>query len=111
MTRFSRPVIISSTAADWPASPIMRRTAIGSRPTSWPSTASVPLSGCEQRGHHADERGLARAVGTEDGHRLPGGQGEVQVAEGLDLPEPLAEAVGLDEGVHGLASFRRSLRD
>ncbi len=29
MTRFSRPVIISSTAADWPARPIMRRTAIG----------------------------------------------------------------------------------
>ena len=45
MTRFSRPVIISSTAADWPARPIMRRTAIGSRTTSWPLTTSVPRSG------------------------------------------------------------------
>ena len=45
MTRFSRPVIISSTAADWPARPIMRRTAIGSRTTSCPLTVSVPRSG------------------------------------------------------------------
>ncbi len=34
ITTFSRPVIISSTAADWPASPIMRRTAMGSCTTS-----------------------------------------------------------------------------
>src|SRR5580704_16393472 len=45
MTRFSLPVIISSTAADWPARPIMRRTAIGSRTTSWPPTSSDPRSG------------------------------------------------------------------
>src|ERR1700722_19659803 len=45
MTRFSRPVIISSTAADWPARPIMRRTAIDSRTTSCPLTTSVPRSG------------------------------------------------------------------
>ena len=46
MTRFSRPVIISSTAADWPARPIIRRTAIGSRTTSCPETVRVPVSGC-----------------------------------------------------------------
>ncbi len=45
ITRFSRPLIISSTAADWPARPIMRRTAMGSRTTSWPPTSSVPRSG------------------------------------------------------------------
>jgi hypothetical protein len=39
ISKFSRPVIISSTAADWPARPIMRRTAIGSRyqaGAAWP---------------------------------------------------------------------------
>ncbi len=45
ITRFSRPVIISSTAAAWPASPIVRRTAIGSFTTSRPLTRSVPSSG------------------------------------------------------------------
>src|SRR5581483_5159563 len=45
MCRFSRPVMVSSTAADCPARPIMRRTAIGSLTTSWPSTARVPASG------------------------------------------------------------------
>ena len=100
MTRFSRPVIISSTAADWPARPIMRRTAIGSRTTSCPLTTSVPRVGREERRHHADEGGLAGAVGPEDGDGLPGRQGEGQVGEGLHLPEFLGEAVGLYERVH-----------
>ncbi len=32
-------------AADWPASPIERRTAAASRTTSWPSTTACPASG------------------------------------------------------------------
>ena len=38
ITRFSRPVIASSTAAYWPARPMMRRTWRGSRSTSIPPT-------------------------------------------------------------------------
>ena len=45
MTRFSRPVMVGSTAAYWPARPIWRRTASGWRTTSCPLTASVPLVG------------------------------------------------------------------
>ena len=45
MARFSRPVIISSTAADCPARPMSRRMAMASLTTSWPSTRSDPLSG------------------------------------------------------------------
>ncbi len=56
--------------------------------------------GRDEGGHHADERGLPRAVGPEDGHRLAGRQGEGQVGEGQDLPELLGEAIGLDERVH-----------
>ena len=48
ITRFSRPVIISSTAADWPAKPIMRRTAMESSTTSWPPTRNVPRSGANK---------------------------------------------------------------
>ena len=43
--RFSRPVRFGSTAANWPASPIRRRTASGSSATSCPSTAARPPSG------------------------------------------------------------------
>ncbi len=100
MARFSRPVIAPSTAADWPASPMRRRTAIGSSTMSWPATRSRPASGLQQGGHGADERGLAGSVGPEDGHNLAGGDGQVQAVEGPDLPEVLGEAVGLDEGAH-----------
>src|SRR5699024_2611990 len=43
--RFSRPVSSSSTVADWAVSPIERRTAAGSRSTSWPATRAVPEVG------------------------------------------------------------------
>ena len=45
MRRFSRPVRFSSTAANCPASPMLARTASGSRVTSRPSTRAVPPSG------------------------------------------------------------------
>ena len=45
MTRFSRPVIAGSTAANCPARPMTRRTASGSVRASWPATRSVPSSG------------------------------------------------------------------
>ena len=41
----SRPVRYSSTAANWPASPMRLRTATGSRTTSMPATVAVPPSG------------------------------------------------------------------
>ena len=69
--------------------------------------AQRPRVGRDQRRHHADERGLAGAVGPEDGHGLPGRQGQGQLRERLDLPEALGEAVGLYQGVHARPSFRR----
>ncbi len=45
MITFSRPVIVGSTAADCPASAMLRRTAAGCRATSRPFTRSVPASG------------------------------------------------------------------
>src|SRR6201996_6217677 len=45
ISRFSRPVSSIWMAADWPARPIDRRTALGSFTTSWPSTSARPPSG------------------------------------------------------------------
>ena len=42
--RFSRPVSSSSTAANWPVTPIAARTALVSVATSWPATRTVPPS-------------------------------------------------------------------
>ena len=65
MRMFSRPVRFSSTAAYWPASPMIRRTASGSATTSWPRTAAVPAVGAEDGGQDAHDRGLAGPVGAE----------------------------------------------
>ncbi len=100
MTRFSRPVIISSTAADWPARPIMRRTAIGSRTTSWPPTSSDPRSGWSSVATMRMNVVLPAPLGPRMATGLPGRQREREIAECLDLPEFLTEAVGLDERVH-----------
>ena len=45
MTRFSRPVCSSSTAAYWPVRLITARTFAASRTTSWPATVARPPSG------------------------------------------------------------------
>ena len=45
ISRFSRPVSVSSTAADCPASPINGRTWVLSRRTSYPATVAEPSSG------------------------------------------------------------------
>jgi hypothetical protein len=44
-SKFSRPVNVSSTAADWPAKPISERTRCASRTTFTPPTNALPPSG------------------------------------------------------------------
>ncbi len=60
--RFSRPVSISSTAANWPVSPNSSRTPAASWTTSRPNTSARPGVRSEQRGQHPDKRRLPRAV-------------------------------------------------
>ena len=59
-----------------------------------PQLAAV---GAHQRGHRADERGLAGAVGPQDGHDLAALGHEVEPGQRLDLAEALGEAPGLDD--------------
>ena len=60
ISRFSRPVRISSTAANCPVSPSSSRTAAGLVHHVAPEDLGAPRVGREQRREHADERGLAR---------------------------------------------------
>ena len=101
ISRFSRPVSSSSTAANWPASPIRRRTASGSATTSWPSTLARPPVGLQQRGEDAHERRLAGAVGAEQAEHGAGLDLEVEAVERDDVAEGLPHALGEDRGRAG----------
>jgi hypothetical protein len=100
MTTFSRPVIVGSTAADWPASAISRRTAsrIARDIDAVDSQRAAIRS--DQGGHEVDERRLARAVRSEQRHDLARLHREVQALERLGLAEELAEAGGLQCRIH-----------
>ena len=90
MTRFSRPVIISSTAADWPARPIMRRTAIASRTTSCPSTRSVPRSGSISVATMRMKVVFPAPLGPRMATGWPGGRVRVRSARAWTFPNFLA---------------------
>ena len=60
--RFSSPVSKSSTAENWPVTPIAARTPPGSPATSWPATRSSPPSARDQRRQDPHDRRLAGAV-------------------------------------------------
>ena len=52
--------------------------ATGSASASMPKMETEPASGREQAGHHAQGRGLAGAVGAEQGIKFAGADGEVE---------------------------------
>ncbi len=59
-----------------------------------------PCVGPEQRGHRADERGLARTVGAEDGDDVSRREAQIQLGQSGDASETLGEAARLDKGSH-----------
>src|ERR1035438_2979535 len=82
-------------AADWPDSPIDRRTAAASRTTSCPSTRapSPPRVRAQQSGQDAHGGRLTRAVRAEyTVHRRPRHR-EVDTAQRVYLPERLGQAL------------------
>ena len=70
ISRFSRPVIAGSTAANWPARPISRRTALGLAAHVVAGDAQRAGVGPQQRGDGAHEGRLAGAVRAEHGDDL-----------------------------------------
>jgi hypothetical protein len=62
--------------------------------------------GAQQGGEDADGGALAGTVGAEQPEHGAGRDGQVQVVQGLDRPEVLAEALGLDRQVsHGSSTI------
>ena len=59
-----------------------------------------PGVGLDERGHHADERGLARSVRAQDRHGLTRRKGQREVRQRPDLPEPLRDSLGLNQRLH-----------
>ena len=74
ISRFSRPVSMSSKATCWPVSMIDRRTPAGSDTTSWPATsASAAIRPGQRRQdvHHRRLAGTVRARASRSPHRGP----------------------------------------
>ena len=88
-TRFSRPVRISSTAANWPVRLIDSRTSPGLAATSKPWTVAVPRIRLQQGREDAHEGGLAGAVGAEKGEDAARLDVEVDAAQHVQLLEGL----------------------
>ena len=99
MSRFSKPVRFSSTAAYWPVRPIRSRSRSGSRRTSTPATRARALVGLEERRQDPDGGRLAGAVRAEEPEDGPGRDVQVDAAERLDVPVALAEPPCLDGGL------------
>jgi hypothetical protein len=73
MTRFSKPVRYSSTAAYWPDSPIRRLTSAGSDATSTPATRADPPSGRSNVVRHRTVVVLPAPFGPSNPRILPFG--------------------------------------
>ena len=57
--------------------------------------------GAEQAAEHADERGLAAAVGTEEAADLALADLQIDVIDGRALAEPLGHSVNIDGKIVG----------
>ena len=101
MSRFSNPVRCSSTAANWPDSPMRRRTSRGSATTSAPATRALPASGTSSVARIDTAVVLAGSVGAEQAQHRALGHGQIEPVQGGDLPVPLHQAAGFDEIRHG----------
>jgi hypothetical protein len=105
MTRFSRPVSVSSTAAYWPASPIRLRTVFGFFCTSTPLIRARPVSG-PAGWPGSGPGGLARPVRAEQALHGPGRYAHVHPGQRVGLTEGLADTLHLDHGAMDPANQR-----
>ena len=109
ISRLARALSNPSTVACWAATPMRSRTAAASvddvesghgRPS--------PSVGRRQRGEDADGGGLAGAVVAEQAEHRAGSDVEVEVAQGPQVAEALAEAGGDDAAVRLAAPLRHA---
>ncbi len=101
MLRFSSTVRSGSLVSAWGMTPILRRTASGL--FGHVIAGHEGFSGSEryQRGHHADERALARAVGTQQTEDFPVGNREAHVLDRLKVAVAFDDVGHLDRRLLG----------
>src|SRR5581483_8298903 len=66
---------------------------------------NLTLGGNQQAGEQVHERRLARAIGADDGDSFAGIDGDADVRKRTIGAIGLADAVGLEEGGHGVTAF------
>ena len=103
-TRFSRPVRISSTAANCPVRLMDSRTSAACVGDIEAVDAGRPRVGLEQRGQDLHDRGLARPVGAEQGEDAAPRHVEVHAAQHVQLLVRLLQALHVDRGPAVLSS-------
>ena len=99
MSRFSKPVRFSSTAAYWPARPMRPRSALASRLHVQAGDARGARVGLEQGGEDADGGRLARRRWAEQAQHGSGLGAQVHAAEGVHLAVGLLQPLRDDRWV------------
>ena len=89
----------SSSEANCPVIAISARTCCGACARSWPMMLAVPSSGRSQRRQHAHQRGLAGAVGPENGEDHAARHVEIDAVDGAQVAEALDEAACVNGGM------------
>ena len=99
MWMFSRPVRFSSTAAYWPARPMVRRTA-----SAWVTTSRPSTEACPESGPRMVERMRTTVV-----LPAPFGSEQPEDGAGLDLEGDAVERphVAAGEDLHQIVGFHR----
>ncbi len=82
---------------------MLQRTALGSANDIVPRHDRGTAGGWHQRGQHADQRTLARAVRPEEAEDLAALYGESYIVDGQDRAKPLGDPFHIDRGavIHG----------
>ncbi len=78
-----------SLVSAWGITPISRRTASASVETSWPLMIGSAAGDRNERGHHADQRALARAIRPQQSKDLSIGDLEGDALDRLEIAIPL----------------------
>ena len=100
ISRFSRPVSTSSTAANCPAVPMQRRTAIGSSTTSNPATRAFPPSGGINVERMRTRVVLPAPFGPSSASTLPSSTSRSIPHSALVSPKDARDAFDLNDSSH-----------
>ena len=106
ISRFSRPVMVGSTAANCPARPMTRRTSMGWRATSWPRTRRVPPVGRTRVATVRTNVVLPAPLGPRMASTSPGGAVRSRPSRAVTGPKRTVRPGSLQQGRDRVAERR-----